>query len=460
VWLYVPEGGPDVEEGTITVAGFCSGSGMLEIAVEGALGVLGHRSRTVVHCEREAAAAAALVGIAKATGRESPVWDSIESFDGHPWRGKVDIVVAGLPCPAFSVAGRGAGNEDERSWGEGFRIDDVDTWGPQPHFLRIVHEMRPAMVFLENVPPWVSRGHFRVFGEALSRMGYKIEEPLFLSAEAVGASHLRERVFVLAHRSGGVERVRRNELADSDAGGRRAQGDSQLEAEEPDSRGQEELAHRSGDHQLRNTHGEDWEGLSPGGRGGSVANPGRVGTLLEQKSLERSEGSTLADRAGGGGPLANPDGGEVREPQQRGSSGRQGGVQDEGGPFPGDDGESGPVADGNHPESGTGNQGEQEEASRQRRRGSPDTDGGLDFPLFAPKQDDWGSWNRVAELDSSRMPSIESGVPVVADGDASSGDPILLSNNDLLRLGGNAVVPLQAAVAFAALLERAIEKMR
>jgi len=36
----------------------------------------------------------------------APVWDDLATFDGRPWRGAVDIVLAGYPCQPFSVAGR------------------------------------------------------------------------------------------------------------------------------------------------------------------------------------------------------------------------------------------------------------------------------------------------------------------------------------------------------------------
>lgn len=37
-----------------------------------------------------------------------PIWDDIRSFDGRPWRGRIDIVSGGFPCQAFSTAARGA----------------------------------------------------------------------------------------------------------------------------------------------------------------------------------------------------------------------------------------------------------------------------------------------------------------------------------------------------------------
>jgi len=68
-----------------------------------------------------------------------PIWDDVQTFDGKPWRGIVDVVSGGFPCQDISAAGRGAGIEGERSgmWGE---------------MARIIHEVRPRFVFVENSP--------------------------------------------------------------------------------------------------------------------------------------------------------------------------------------------------------------------------------------------------------------------------------------------------------------------
>jgi hypothetical protein len=61
----------------------------------------------------------------------------------------------------------------------------------------------PPLVFIENVSTFVTRGWFRPAGEKLCELGYEIEDPFFLRAGDVGAPHRRERVFILAHRTGG-----------------------------------------------------------------------------------------------------------------------------------------------------------------------------------------------------------------------------------------------------------------
>lgn len=96
MWLYVPppESMDEPDENTITILDGCAGSGMLGFACEEALRSLGYPASTLVHIEREAQAAAALVGIGKASGREAPVWDDLATFAGTAWRGLIDLAVA------------------------------------------------------------------------------------------------------------------------------------------------------------------------------------------------------------------------------------------------------------------------------------------------------------------------------------------------------------------------------
>lgn len=142
-----------------TILDLCAGFGMLAEGVVAGLESLGHSARVVAHVERDSAAAAALVARMEiAPLDQAPVCDDLAAFDGKPWRGIVDILCAGLPCQPYSLAGKKLGNIDHRSHGE-------DGDGPIPHFLRIVEECRPAVVFLENVPvdPELRRGRLPLF---------------------------------------------------------------------------------------------------------------------------------------------------------------------------------------------------------------------------------------------------------------------------------------------------------
>ncbi|ELT4634182.1 DNA cytosine methyltransferase [Acinetobacter baumannii] len=141
--------------------------------------------RTVCAVERDAYAAQVLAqrqndGILEAF----PIWSDITSFEGKPWRGIVDVISGGFPCQDISSAGKGAGIEGERSglWSE---------------MARIIGEVRPSYVFVENSPMLVSRGLTRVISD-LAKMGYDAQWARF-SASNFGAPHIRDRIWIVAH---------------------------------------------------------------------------------------------------------------------------------------------------------------------------------------------------------------------------------------------------------------------
>ena len=112
-----------------------------------------------------------------------PIWDDVRTFDGRPWRGIVDVVSGGFPCQDISTAGKGAGIEGERS-------------GLWREFARIIGEVRPRFVFVENSPAITSRGLGRVLGD-LAALGFDAEWGVISAADA-GCVHLRRRLWVLA----------------------------------------------------------------------------------------------------------------------------------------------------------------------------------------------------------------------------------------------------------------------
>ena len=161
----------------------CAGIGGIDRGLEL---LLGSRSRTVGYVERDAYAAATLVArMEESTLARAPIWDDLESFDGHPWRGAVDLITAGFPCQDISQAGTGIGIEGPRS-GLFFQV------------ARVVREVGPRLVLLENVPTLTARGLDRVLG-TLAQLGFDAEWDVFSSA-GVGAPHLRRRIFILAWR--------------------------------------------------------------------------------------------------------------------------------------------------------------------------------------------------------------------------------------------------------------------
>ncbi|WP_436399312.1 DNA cytosine methyltransferase [Roseobacter sp. S98] len=126
----------------------------------------------------------------------APIWDDLKTFDARPWRGICDTILAGYPCQPFSHAGQRKGKDDPRH-----------LW---PDIKRIVRELEPTWCFFENVAGHLSLGLEDVVRD-LRGMGFGVAAGLF-SAEETGASHERQRVFILAH-SEGNQRWRKQQTA-------------------------------------------------------------------------------------------------------------------------------------------------------------------------------------------------------------------------------------------------------
>lgn len=119
-----------------------------------------------------------------------PIWDDLRTFDGKPWRGRVDLIAAGFPCQDISAANpNGKGLDGERS-GLFFEV------------VRVIREVRPYFVFLENSPRL--RKYMGTVASELAELGYECRW-MPVSAAEVGAWHLRKRLFVVA---ADIDRVR------------------------------------------------------------------------------------------------------------------------------------------------------------------------------------------------------------------------------------------------------------
>jgi DNA (cytosine-5)-methyltransferase 1 len=148
--------------------------------------------RTVCAVEWDAYAASVLVTRQNdGTLAPFPVWDDVQTFDGRPWRGRVDVVSGGFPCTDISVAGRGAGIDGEAS-------------GMWRHMARVIGEVRPRHVLVENSPMLVRRGLARVLGD-LAAMGYDARWSVLGAADA-GAPHQRDRIWIVATDADGQQR--------------------------------------------------------------------------------------------------------------------------------------------------------------------------------------------------------------------------------------------------------------
>ena len=111
-----------------------------------------------------------------------PCYGDVHDVGAHNLA-EVDVICGGFPCQPVSQAGKQRGQDDER-W----------LW---PQFARILRELRPRYVLVENVPGLLIRGMGDVLG-GLAEIGYDAEWGC-VSAASVGAPHLRKRIFIVAH---------------------------------------------------------------------------------------------------------------------------------------------------------------------------------------------------------------------------------------------------------------------
>ena len=171
----------------------CTGVGGLDHGLDIALG---GTLVPILYVEREAFAAANLAWqMEKGLLAPAPIWSDLagltspgprryirSALGGRP----LEIFFGGIPCQPYSNAGNRAGAKDDR-----------DLW---PASLKAIDRYKPGLVFIENVAGFLSSpdGANRVIAD-LEELGFAATAGLF-SSEETGASHKRERCFILANR--------------------------------------------------------------------------------------------------------------------------------------------------------------------------------------------------------------------------------------------------------------------
>lgn len=118
---------------------------------------------------------------------EVPKYGDVKTVGRHNLP-ECDLIAGGFPCQDISYAGKGAGIAEGTRSGLWFE------------FARIICEIRPAFVLVENVAALLTRGMGDVLG-TLAAFGYDAEWEV-LPACAFGAPHSRERVFLVAYAGG------------------------------------------------------------------------------------------------------------------------------------------------------------------------------------------------------------------------------------------------------------------
>lgn len=108
--------------------------------------------------------------------------DDVRTFPPPEGDWHVDLIAGGFPCQDISFAGKGAGLAGERS-------------GLWYEFARVVRDLRPRYVLVENVAALLVRGLDAVLG-TMASLGFDAEWSS-VSACEMGAPHMRQRVFIL-----------------------------------------------------------------------------------------------------------------------------------------------------------------------------------------------------------------------------------------------------------------------
>jgi DNA (cytosine-5)-methyltransferase 1 len=157
---------------------FCAGAGGQALGLEQA----GFSHSALVEIEPDYAATLRL---------NRPHWDvrcaDMNGFDGRPFAG-IELFAGGLPCPPFSMAGKQLGERDERNL--------------FPAAIRLIDEMRPKAIMIENVRGFLSavfEDYRCALKSQLEKLGYQVGWRL-LNASDFGVPQLRPRVVIVAIR--------------------------------------------------------------------------------------------------------------------------------------------------------------------------------------------------------------------------------------------------------------------
>ena len=157
---------------TLTVGSLFSGIGGLDLGLERAGMKVIWQSEIDTYCNK----------VLKKHWPEVPNHGNIKDIDWGTVE-RPNVICGGYPCQPFSTAGKRRGTDDPRH-----------LW---PWVRTAISELRPDYAILENVKGHLSMGGTQVVGE-LAEIGYDAEWQI-VSAASQGATHVRERLFILAY---------------------------------------------------------------------------------------------------------------------------------------------------------------------------------------------------------------------------------------------------------------------
>lgn len=166
----------------IKIGSLFSGCGGLELGIEAALAP---HAETIWQVEREPYARAVL----EKHWPNAERYDDVKTVGAHNLK-PCDVLCGGFPCTEVSVSNNAWGDPDKM----GLAGKNSGLWW---EMYRIICELRPGIVIVENVPALVTRGLSTILG-ALFEAGYDAEWDC-VSARSQGAPHKRDRLFIIAY---------------------------------------------------------------------------------------------------------------------------------------------------------------------------------------------------------------------------------------------------------------------
>lgn len=267
----------DTTDQSPVIISLCTGIRGLERGIETALG---SQLRIAAFVEIEAfiienLLAAMEYGLVVPT----PIWSNLKTFPFAAFHGKVHGIIGGYPCQPFSLAGKRKGSADPRH-----------LW---PFIRKGIESAEPIWVFFENVDDHITMGFDQVYQD-LRELGYLVEVGIY-SAEEVGATHERQRLYIF-----GI----RQEMAYTNGYDPGRIFDNILRTE------RKSISEKD----QRQRHRDE-----PAACGEDVAHSGSIG--IQQSGSEQQSELTEQDGIPGGNELENP--GSQRG--KRGSKGNSGG---------------------------------------------------------------------------------------------------------------------------------------
>jgi DNA (cytosine-5)-methyltransferase 1 len=171
-----------VDTRTRNVLSLYSGIGGMELGLRSVIPI-----RTVCYVERELACIRVLIFRAEEGWLDkAPIFSDVATFPTEDLYPGIDIVTAGFPCQPWSRA-----NTSENKG----PADDRNGW---PDTIRIIRQVRPSLVFMENVPNLLNHKYFGTILGDLAEAGYDAEWNCFTGSD-INAPQIRERLFILAY---------------------------------------------------------------------------------------------------------------------------------------------------------------------------------------------------------------------------------------------------------------------